>query len=53
MRISNLIKCLEHIKENEGDLNVYIWSDGITKMIGSVVKRETYDGETKGCFIEL
>lgn len=33
MRISNLIKRLEHIKEAEGDLNVYRMSDGIPKLL--------------------
>ena len=53
MNISNLIKRLEHIRDNEGDLDVYIWSDGIAKMPDRVIKRETANSDKKGCFIEL
>lgn len=53
MNISNLIKRLEYVRDNEGDLDVYIWSDGIAKMPDRVVKRETENSDKKGCFIEL
>ena len=53
MKISEIIKQLEHIRDSEGDLDVYIWSDGIAKSPDSVIKRETVNGDKKGCFIEL
>lgn len=53
MKISNLIKQLERIRDNEGDLDVYIWSDGIAKMPDRIIKRETVNNNKKGCFIEL
>jgi len=53
MRISNLIKRLEHIRDNEGDLNVYQLSDGILKMIDTVETWESTDGDRKICMLTL
>ena len=33
MRITNLIKKLEHVKNNEGDINVYVLCNGVPKLI--------------------
>jgi len=53
MRISNLIKRLEHIRDNEGDLNVYQLSDGIPKMINAVETWESADNDRKICMLML
>ena len=53
MKIVDLIKQLKYIKETEGNLDVYIWSDGIPKIVNQAVKIETHDGKRKGCFLEL
>jgi hypothetical protein len=52
MKISELIERLEHIRDYEGNLDVYMWDDGIAKMPNQVVKRETVNSNKKGCFIE-
>ena len=53
MRINNLIKRLEHIRDNEGDLNVYQLSDGIPKMIDTIETWESADGDSKICMLTL
>jgi len=53
MRISNLIKRLEHIRDNEGNLDVYQLSDGIPKMIDVVETWETEDGDRKICMLTI
>ena len=53
MRISNLIKQLEHIRDNEGDLNVYQLSDGIPKLIDVVETWESADSDRKICMLTL
>ena len=53
MRISNLIKRLGHIQDNEGDLNVYQLSDGIPKMIDTVTTLESTDDGGKICILTL
>lgn len=53
MRISNLIKRLEHIRDNKGDLNVYQLSDGIPKMINTVKTWESADSDRKICMLML
>ena len=53
MRISNLIKRLEHIRDNEGDLNVYQLSDGIPKMINIVETWEPEDDNRKICMLTI
>ena len=53
MRISNLIKRLEHIRDNEGDLNVYQLSDGIPKMIDVVETWESADSDRKICMLTI
>ena len=53
MRISNLIKRLEHIRDNEGDLNVYQLSDGIPKMIDTAIVLESADDDRKICMLEI
>lgn len=50
MRISNLIKRLEHIKEAEGDFNVYHMSDGIPKLLDNAITLESDD--RKICLLE-
>lgn len=52
MKISELIKQLEHIRINDGDLNVYKWGDGIPKLINSVEVIETFDKKRKAVFLE-
>ena len=57
MKISNLIERLIRVQNSEGDLDVYIWSDGIAKMPNHVTKiegRSGFSGDPiSGCFIEL
>ena len=53
MRISNLIKRLEHIRDNKGDLNVYQLSDGIPKMINVVETWESADDDRKICMLMI
>ena len=53
MRISNLIKRLEHIRDNEGNLNVYQLSDGIPKMINIVKTWESADDDRKICMLTI
>ncbi len=53
MRISNLIKRLEHIRDNEGDLVVYKIDDGIPKLLENIETIETVDGNRKICILSL
>lgn len=55
MRISNLIKRLKHIQDNEGDLVVYKLDDGIPKMVNNVKTLEAADptGNRKICMLSL
>ena len=50
MRISNLIKSLQHIQENEGDLNVYLEVEEYWKPINSV-RPKLNDDKIKICNI--
>jgi len=45
MKISELIKQLEHIKINYGNLNVYKWGDGFPKIINSIEVMDTFDNK--------
>ncbi len=46
MRISNIIKRLEHIRDNEGDINVYKTNqDGISTLVDSI---EVFTNKTAG-----
>ena len=52
MKIEELIKHLESIKAEEGNINIYKWGNGFPKIINSVRVIETYDGTKKGVLLE-
>jgi hypothetical protein len=52
MKISNFIKRLQHIQDNEGDLVMYKLDDGIPKMVENVEVIQSADGR-KICILSL
>lgn len=40
LSLTELIQILQEIKDNEGDINLYTWSDGIAKTIKHIEVRD-------------
>ena len=44
LSLTELIQILQKIKDDEGDINLYTWSDGIAKTIKHIEVRHFPDG---------